>query len=139
MIHLDETQTLLQDSVQAFHARQSGPARVRRLRDQAIPFDRVVWRDMAEAGWLGVLVPKGRIETITSKILPSSIASNSYVDNLVRPPFAEVQTPYGSPITFNRPSAPFAYTNGWGVNYTLMIFVAFAMLALFHSQLARGP
>lgn len=58
MIHLDETQTLLQDSVQAFHARQSGPARVRRLRDQAIPLDRVVWRDMAEAGWLGVLVPE---------------------------------------------------------------------------------
>ncbi len=88
-------------------------------------------------GWLGVLVPKGRIETITSKLLPESIASNSYVDNLVRPPFAEVQTPFGSPITFNRPSAPFAYTNGWGVNYTLMVFVAFAMIALFRSQLVR--
>jgi len=97
----------------------------------------VFFTTIVVGGWLGVLVPKGRIETITSKILPSSIASNSYVDNLVRPPFAEVQTPYGSPITFNRPSAPFAYTNGWGVNYTLMIFVAFAMLALFHSQLAR--
>jgi alkylation response protein AidB-like acyl-CoA dehydrogenase len=58
MIHLDETQTLLQDSVQAFHVRQPGSARVRRLRDQAIPFDRAIWRDMAEAGWLGVLVPE---------------------------------------------------------------------------------
>ena len=97
----------------------------------------VFFTTIVVGGWLGVLVPKGRIETITSKLLPSSIASNSYVDNLVRPPFAEVQTPYGSPITFNRPSAPFAYTNGWGVNYTLMIFVAFAMIALFRSQLAR--
>jgi len=58
MTHLDETQTMLRDSVQAFHERHPGPARTRRLRNEAIPFDRSVWRDMAEAGWSGVMVPE---------------------------------------------------------------------------------
>ncbi len=58
MTHLDETQVMLRDSVEAFHERQPAPARVRRLRDAAIPFDRGIWRDMAEAGWHGVLVPE---------------------------------------------------------------------------------
>jgi len=55
---LDETQTMLRDSVRAFLERHPGPARVRRLRGQAIPVDRSIWRDMAEAGWSGVLVPE---------------------------------------------------------------------------------
>ena len=58
MTTLDETQTMLRDSVQAFHERHPAPPRVRRLRDEAVPFDRAIWRDMAEAGWNGVLVPE---------------------------------------------------------------------------------
>lgn len=58
MTTLDETQSMLRDSVQDFHQRQPAPARVRRLRDQAVPLDRAVWRDMTDAGWLGVLVPE---------------------------------------------------------------------------------
>jgi alkylation response protein AidB-like acyl-CoA dehydrogenase len=58
MTHLDETQVMLRDSVQAFHERQPAPARVRRLRDAPVPFDRAIWRDMADAGWHGVLVPE---------------------------------------------------------------------------------
>ncbi|VTU46362.1 Acyl-CoA dehydrogenase (plasmid) [Variovorax sp. SRS16] len=58
MTHLDETQTMLRDSVQDFHERQPGPERVRRLREQPLPVDRAVWHNMAEAGWSGVLVPE---------------------------------------------------------------------------------
>jgi alkylation response protein AidB-like acyl-CoA dehydrogenase len=58
MTHLDETQVMLRDSVQAYHERQPAPARVRRLRDTPVPFDRAIWRDMAEAGWHGVLMPE---------------------------------------------------------------------------------
>ncbi|KRB98776.1 hypothetical protein ASE11_10540 [Hydrogenophaga sp. Root209] len=58
MTTLDETQSMLRDSVQDFHQRQPAPTRVRRLRDQAVPLDRAVWSDMAEAGWFGVLVPE---------------------------------------------------------------------------------
>ncbi len=55
---LDETQMMLRDSVQAFHQRFPGTARMRRLREAEVPFDRAVWREMAQAGWHGVLVPE---------------------------------------------------------------------------------
>ncbi|MFM9927631.1 acyl-CoA dehydrogenase [Variovorax sp. H27-G14] len=58
MTLLDDTQTMLRDSVQHFHTRHPAPARVRRLRDRPVPFDRAVWLAIAEAGWLGVLVPE---------------------------------------------------------------------------------
>lgn len=58
MSSFDETQRMLRDSVQDFHQRQPAAARVRRLREQAVPFDRSVWQAMAEAGWHSVLVPE---------------------------------------------------------------------------------
>lgn len=58
MSSFDETQGMLRDSVQDFHQRHPAPARVRRLRDGAVPFDREVWQAMAEAGWHSVLVPE---------------------------------------------------------------------------------
>jgi hypothetical protein len=73
------------------------------------------------AGYLGVLVPQGSLSTPAEVLLPASIRTNEYVQTLVHPTFAEVQQPYGSPQTFYRPSAPFAYTNGWGVNVALLV------------------
>ena len=58
MSHLDETQSMLRDSVLDFHKRHPGPARVRKLRDAAVVLDRAVWHDIAHAGWSGVLVPE---------------------------------------------------------------------------------
>lgn len=80
-------------------------------------------------GWLGVLLPGGHLTTPAERLLPGSIASNDYVHDLVHPPFAEVQQPYGSPRTFTRPSAPFAYTNGWGCNVALLVPLACAALS----------
>ena len=79
-------------------------------------------------GWLGVLWPGMRLTTPTSLILPGAISSNDYVGVLVRPPFAEVQKPYGAPEAFSRPSAPFAYTNGWGCNVALLVPCMAALL-----------
>jgi hypothetical protein len=81
-------------------------------------------------GWLGVLMPTGRLSTPTELLLPSSISNNDYVRALVHPSFAEVQRPYGSPVLFTRPSAPFAYTNGWGCNMALLVPFAAAALAI---------
>lgn len=90
--------------------------------------DRVVMLSMVgffatvvAGGWLGVLVPDGQLVTPTQALLPHSIASNSYVQALVHPSFAEVQKPWGSPVAFVRPSAPFPYTNGWGCNLSLLV------------------
>jgi hypothetical protein len=80
-------------------------------------------------GWLGVLMPHGHLRTPAESLLPHAIASNSYVHALVHPAFAEVQQPYGSPISFTRPSAPFPYTNGWGCNMALLLPFVLAAIA----------
>jgi hypothetical protein len=80
-------------------------------------------------GYLGVLVPSGRLTTPLSAVLPGAVAANEYVSALVRPAFAEVQQPYGSPTTFSRPAAPFAYTNGWGCNIALLVPLVLASMS----------
>lgn len=87
-------------------------------------------------GYLGVLLPNGSLSTPVEKVLPGSIASNSYVSALVHPAFAEIQHPYGSPVSFARPSAPFPYTNSWGCNVALLIPLALA--ALPHLRTHKG-
>jgi hypothetical protein len=72
-------------------------------------------------GWLGVLLPGHHLTTLVSILLPANLTNNAYVSALVRPAFAEVQHPFGAPAAFSRPSAPFAYTNGWGCNVALLL------------------
>ena len=49
---------MLRASVADFVARGTDIARVRRLRDSPQEYERPVWKEMAELGWLGVLVPE---------------------------------------------------------------------------------
>lgn len=97
-----------------------------RVPDQLIVHILVVFAaTVVVGGWLGVLFPSGRLSTPTQLLLPEVITNNDYVRALVRPSLAEVQQPYGSPVSFTRPSAPFAYTNGWGCNLALLVpFIA---------------
>ncbi|MGH8642449.1 MAG: acyl-CoA dehydrogenase family protein, partial [Burkholderiales bacterium] len=53
-----EHRALLADSVADFVERGTDLARVRRLRGTSAEHDRAVWRQMAELGWLGILVPE---------------------------------------------------------------------------------
>jgi hypothetical protein len=87
-------------------------------------------------GYLGVLFPDGELHTPMSRLLPAALMNNEYVGDLVIPKFAEQQTPWGSPVTFSRPSAPFPYTNGWGVNFALLI--PFVLLAWTKIRKPRG-
>lgn len=48
---------LLKDSVAGFVARSKGASRVRVLRGHSPSFDRSIWGEMAELGWLGVTLP----------------------------------------------------------------------------------
>jgi len=50
--------TLLADSVATFTGRGTDVARARRLSGSNEEFDRAAWRQMAELGWLGILVPE---------------------------------------------------------------------------------
>jgi alkylation response protein AidB-like acyl-CoA dehydrogenase len=53
-----EHRKLLADSVADFVERGTDLARVRRLRGTSAEHDRAVWKQMAELGWLGILVPE---------------------------------------------------------------------------------
>jgi alkylation response protein AidB-like acyl-CoA dehydrogenase len=53
-----EHATLLKDSVADFVTRATDIARVRRLRDTPHEYDRALWRQMAELGWLGIALPE---------------------------------------------------------------------------------
>ena len=85
----------------------------------------VAW--LTVGGWLGMLFPYGRVTTPTLAALPRSIASNSYVTELLSPRFAEVQDPWGATEAFVRPAAPFPYTNGWGNTFVLVTLVLAAL------------
>ncbi|WP_236795452.1 hypothetical protein [Amycolatopsis sp. GM8] len=88
-------------------------------------------------GWLGLLFPDGKLNTPLSALMPSTLTSNSYVDALVRPAFAEVHQPWGAPAPFRRPSAPFTYTNGWGCSVALLVPCVLAYAAT-HRGRARA-
>src|SRR3982750_2678882 len=53
-----EHSTLLKDSVTDFVTRGTDIARVRALRGKPQEYDRAIWRQMGELGWLGVLIPE---------------------------------------------------------------------------------
>lgn len=57
---LDPEQTLLRNTALEFARAQLPVARLRRLRDTSDPtgFDRAAWREMADLGWAGMLVPE---------------------------------------------------------------------------------
>ena len=93
--------------------------------EDEIPTDRMIrllalfWIITLVGGWLGVLMPYGGLPSLTEKLLPTNIASNEFVIELVRPQFAQVQEVLGYPL--GRPKAPFIYTNDWGSAYALLL------------------
>lgn len=93
----------------------------------------VFWLWIVLGGFCGLLLPDVSISTPVERLMPSAIASNDLVRELVHPSFAEVQNPWGAREPFVRPSAPFPYTNTWGCHYALL--VPFLML---HLRTTRG-
>lgn len=75
-------------------------------------------------GLLGTLMPNFDVTSVTEAVLPRSIASNSFVRDLIHPA-AAAQTAFLG-YTEYRPIAPFAYANTWGAGYafTLPFFIA---------------
>ncbi|WP_396278341.1 O-antigen ligase family protein [Glutamicibacter creatinolyticus] len=72
-------------------------------------------------GYLGMFFPEGSLKVTVGMLLPGSLASNEYIQELFTPPFAEIQTPWGAEEPFYRPSAPFLYANGWGAGIGILI------------------
>lgn len=92
---------------------------------RAIPFSRVAsifgWMFVITAfgGLLGVLAPELELRSALEAILPRGIRSNSFVQALVHPGVADVQSVLGRPEA--RPKAPFPYANTWGAALALSL------------------
>src|SRR6185369_2838187 len=56
---LSEEQQILQSTTREFVTGRSSMKRIRELRDQASDgFSRPLWREMAELGWAGIIIPE---------------------------------------------------------------------------------
>ncbi len=98
----------------------------------------VIWLLVIAGGYLGMIAPEVRLTTPMSRVLPGSLLDNPLVRDVVFPPFAEVQRPWGAPEPFNRPSAPFPYTNGWGCALALLTPLMLAWRDRLGTPLARA-
>lgn len=58
MPEIDEELGLIRDSAATFVQRGEVPSRVRGLHGSAVGFDRSVWQEIADSGWLGILAPE---------------------------------------------------------------------------------
>jgi hypothetical protein len=83
-------------------------------------------------GYLGLILGEVRFPTPLSAVLPRSLLSNSFVKNIVNPPFAQQQDFLGFPI--NRPAMPFSFTNDWGATLVPATFMSIAAAG----RLTRG-
>ena len=82
-------------------------------------------------GILGLLWPTVSFTSLVELFVPDSIRSVPYVARLVHPAFSQVQE-FGGDL-LPRPSAPFAYTNTWGSQLSLLgIWFCVAWLTRFN-------
>lgn len=60
MLVLNDDQVMLQDAARGFVSEKAPVAALRKVRDEKVAdgFDRGLWREMAEMGWTGVVVPE---------------------------------------------------------------------------------
>lgn len=75
-------------------------------------------------GVLGVLVPHLEFRSALEYVLPGAIANNGFLHGLIHPVTAQVQSFLG--YAEARPSAPFAFTNEWGL--AIACFLPFFVL-----------
>lgn len=92
----------------------------------------IVWATVVILGFAGMMFPEFRLHTPIGAILPGSLTSNELVSDLVNPPLAEVQQPWGAPEPYVRPSAPFPYANSWGVAFIVLSPVVFSRIVSDH-------
>ncbi len=74
-------------------------------------------------GLLGVFAPHFQFTSLMEIVLPQSITQAQFVEHMIHPTAAQLQDVLG--FSAPRPSAPYTYTNIWGLNYavTLPFFV----------------
>ena len=84
----------------------------------------VMFLVVAGGGWLGIVAPHLEFPSLLELVLPNSLARIPFVDFLIHPQVAQLYD--GAASQTPRPSAPFAYSNIWGLNFAcyLPFFIA---------------
>jgi O-antigen ligase len=102
-------------------------------REEAVPTKRLVrmlsilWITLIGFGFLAILFPHFSAPSPIQRIGPGFIFSNDYIRDMTRFQFAQVQSLVSEEV--GRPSAPMAYSNGWGS--TLGLLTPFFLLDFF--------
>lgn len=84
------------------------------------------WGFLIVGGFAALVIPQVEFPSALEIVLPRSIANQEYVQQLIHPTMAQLQTFLGYPVP--RPAAPFTFTNTWGSNVGLLAPVFFYTL-----------
>ncbi len=85
---LTEDQKLLSDSVRDFVKRELPVERMRKMRQNDHGFDKAVWKQMGELGWLGIALPE-EVGGFGGNFVDASIILERFGTTLVSEPFTE--------------------------------------------------
>lgn len=77
------------------------------------------WLGLVGLGLVAVAIPNGELPSVARMILPGDLANQPFIQQLTTPSLAQVQPFLG--FALPRPSAPFAYSNGWGSAFALLL------------------
>lgn len=86
----------------------------------------IFWMVVVAGGYAGILLRSHSFTPPLDYLLPHGLRNKPFVQELVQPVFAQVESFLGFPVP--RPAAPFAYTNNWGGNIAVLTMVAIAAL-----------
>jgi polysaccharide biosynthesis protein PslJ len=78
------------------------------------------WGVVVAGGWIAVLFPLLQVETPMAWVLPQSLLANDLVGDIAVRSVSQYN-PDSLLGLSPRPSAPFLYTNGWGMAYALLL------------------
>lgn len=76
-----------------------------------------IWCTLVVCGLVSMIAPTLTLPSLAQMILPRSLLANSYLSDLTQVRFSEIQIVLGEASA--RPSAPFAYANGWGSAFVM--------------------
>ena len=80
----------------------------------------VFWLYVVAGGLLGIVAPEFSFRTPLAYILPDALLSNELIGEMVVRRTTQ-WNPDAWAVLEPRPSAPFLYTNGWGLAYSLLL------------------
>lgn len=100
----------------------------------------ILWALVVLCGYAALMFPEARFTTPTGLFLRffrENLMENGLVRDTFLPRLAEVQQPWGAPAPFNRPAAPFPYSNNWGAAIAMLTPIAIAALAVVRTWFTR--